>query len=259
MDVIFCRNVLMYFSRETAARVITKLRQCLVEGGWLFTSATDAPRDLFAGFAVHEAEGTMVYRRCDEETPTARPASFMVTLPPIDPPVTKLAGGKARKETWNEAGIATKASTVPQTAPAPVAKEPRLGTACDLRHRARSLADEGRFSEALATIDLAIQADKIDAMSHYLRGVILHEQNAEAEAAVSLNRALFLDPSFVMAHVTLGNLMRRGGKERAARRCFDNARDILSRHERDAVLPESGGMTAGRLLHIISTPQEAAA
>jgi chemotaxis protein methyltransferase CheR len=89
--------------------------------------------------------------------------------------------------------------------------------------------------------------------------VILHEKNLDGEATVALNRALYLDPSFVLAHVTLGNLMRRGGKEKAARRCFDNARDILRREHRDMVLPESGGMTAGRLLHMISTPQESAA
>jgi hypothetical protein len=53
--------------------------------------------------------------------------------------------------------------------------------------------------------------------------------------------------------------MRRGGKEKAARRCFENAREILGRMDRDTVLPESGGMTAGRLLRMIPTTQEAAA
>jgi chemotaxis protein methyltransferase CheR len=130
---------------------------------------------------------------------------------------------------------------------------------CDLRHQARSLADKGRLDEALAAIDLAIESDKLDVLAHYLRGVILHEQNKEIEASASLHRALYLDPAFVLAHVALGNLMRRNGKEKTARRCFDNARDLLSREDRDMVLPESGGMTAGRLLHMISTPKETAA
>src|SRR5262249_41291670 len=38
MDVIFCRNVLMYFSREHATRVAARLHASLMEGGWLFTS-----------------------------------------------------------------------------------------------------------------------------------------------------------------------------------------------------------------------------
>jgi chemotaxis protein methyltransferase CheR len=258
LDVIFCRNVLMYFSRETAAKVIAKLRKCLVDGGWLFTSATDAPRDLFAGFAVHEAEGTVVYRRCSDDPSAAKPTPVFFNLPSLssptaDPFSSKFAIEPARVPHEHT----TKAE--PSSPPPVVEKVPVPALDADLRHRARSLADQGRFDEALAAIDLAILSDKLDALAHYLRGVILHEQSAEAEAVTSLNRALFLDPSFVLAHVTLGNLMRRVGKERAARRHFDNAREILSRLERDAVLPESGGMSAGRLLHILSTPQAAAA
>ena len=259
LDVIFCRNVLMYFSRETAAKVIGKLRQCLVEDGWLFTSATDAPRDLFTGFAVHEAEGTIVYRRCAENAPAQKPAPFFLNDSPIELPSSgSLTVRTIRKEPAPKAARpAVPARPVP-TPPVAVAK-PVESPAAELRHQARALADEGRFDQALVAIDRAIEADKLDALSHYLRGVILHEQNLENDATVSLNRALYLDPCFVLAHVTLGNIMRRGGKEKVARRCFDNARDLLGKQDRDAVLPESGGMTAGRLLHIISTPQEAAA
>ena len=35
MDVILCRNVLMYFTPEQAGNVIRKLHHCLVDGGWL--------------------------------------------------------------------------------------------------------------------------------------------------------------------------------------------------------------------------------
>ena len=35
MDIIFCRNVLMYFSRERAISIIEKLARCLTNGGWL--------------------------------------------------------------------------------------------------------------------------------------------------------------------------------------------------------------------------------
>ena len=38
MDVIFCRNVLMYFSPERVRAVAGKLRRSLLDGGWLFVS-----------------------------------------------------------------------------------------------------------------------------------------------------------------------------------------------------------------------------
>lgn len=256
MDVIFCRNVLMYFSRETAAKVIAKLRHSLAEDGWFFTSATDAPRELFTGFTSHEAEGTIVYRRC------AIDATVNETAPGSLVSVQREVGAKTPESALRKAPSA-KRKVIPSALPKPPAPPSSatqgIAVSCALRHQARSLADKGRLDEALATIDLAIESDKLDVLNHYLRGVILHEQNKEIEAAASLHRALYLDPGFVLAHVALGNLMRRNGKEKSARRCFDNACDLLSREDRDTVLPESGGMTAGRLLHMISTPKEVAA
>ena len=40
-DVIFCRNVLVYFSAEAAAKVLLRLRDCLRPGGYLFLAALD--------------------------------------------------------------------------------------------------------------------------------------------------------------------------------------------------------------------------
>ncbi len=36
MDMIFCRNVLIYFDKETQGRVLRKLASCLAPGGYLF-------------------------------------------------------------------------------------------------------------------------------------------------------------------------------------------------------------------------------
>ena len=43
MDVIFCRNVLMYFSAEMRAAVIHRLTRSLKEGGWLILSPSETP------------------------------------------------------------------------------------------------------------------------------------------------------------------------------------------------------------------------
>jgi chemotaxis protein methyltransferase CheR len=36
VDAIFCRNVIIYFNRETQERILRKLAECLVGGGYLF-------------------------------------------------------------------------------------------------------------------------------------------------------------------------------------------------------------------------------
>ena len=47
MDIIFCRNVLMYFSPQRAQQVIHNLYRCLVDGGWLIVRRPIANRKRF--------------------------------------------------------------------------------------------------------------------------------------------------------------------------------------------------------------------
>jgi chemotaxis protein methyltransferase CheR len=145
--------------------------------------------------------------------------------------------------------------------PEPVPLAPPLPPALpeertDHAAEARRLANEGRLAEALAACDRALAEDKLVAAHHYLRGVILQEQTALEEAATAFKRALYLDPDFVVSHFALGHLRLRQGRNREAARCFGNARSLVRTRPPEAVLPESDGITAGRLLAILAAMDE---
>lgn len=63
MDVIFCRNVLMYFSHDTMKKVIKKLYNSLVNGGYLIVSHTEASHVLFKDFVTVRYDGAIVYKK----------------------------------------------------------------------------------------------------------------------------------------------------------------------------------------------------
>src|SRR5205085_2583027 len=42
MDVILCRNVLIYFTREAQRATVARLQRTLVPGGWLSVGAAEA-------------------------------------------------------------------------------------------------------------------------------------------------------------------------------------------------------------------------
>ena len=125
--------------------------------------------------------------------------------------------------------------------------EPR---ACSLL--ARALANQGRLADALAWCDRWIAADKLDTAGHYLRAVILLEHGRPDEARRSLQHALYLDPDFVLAHFALGNLARSRGKSEEADKHIANALHLLGRYQPNDLLPESEGLTAGRLTETIT-------
>jgi chemotaxis protein methyltransferase CheR len=117
---------------------------------------------------------------------------------------------------------------------------------------ARAYANQGRLPQALAWCEQALAVNKVDPNLYYLHATILLECGREAEARLSLTHALHLDPCFVLAHFTLGNLARQRRAFTEADTHFAAALVLLQRYQPEDVLPESEGMSAGRLAQIIT-------
>jgi chemotaxis protein methyltransferase CheR len=61
-DAIFCRNVLIYFDRPTQERILHKLADCLLPGGFLFVGHSETLHDMRLPLTP---AGTALYRRSD--------------------------------------------------------------------------------------------------------------------------------------------------------------------------------------------------
>jgi chemotaxis protein methyltransferase CheR len=244
MDVIFCRNVLMYFTAERVKEVSGNLYRSLVDGGWLAVSPTETSNILFSSFSAVQFPGVALYRK----NAGAAPKPVV-----IEPP----------------APICVEPDTVPWQASSPplepVTAEPLpLGQQRDavaddldgghaLSATARRCANEGRLTDAIEWCEKAIAAHKTNPANHYLLATVRQEQGQPEAAVQSLMRALYLNPSFVLAHFGLANLALSLGRRREARRHFANALATLHAHTPNEILPESEGLTAGRLAEIITS------
>src|SRR5438477_1197374 len=63
MDLIFCRNVLMYFSPAQAANFVRGFHRALVGSGWLFVSAVEASTEMFSQFVPECTGDAVTYRK----------------------------------------------------------------------------------------------------------------------------------------------------------------------------------------------------
>jgi chemotaxis protein methyltransferase CheR len=63
VDIIFCRNVLIYFDQLTNKQVIRSLHQVLSPGGYLFLGHAESISDIDIGFNKVDSDKTFYYRK----------------------------------------------------------------------------------------------------------------------------------------------------------------------------------------------------
>lgn len=283
MDIIFCRNVLMYFGEEQAGRVIGNFHRALLDGGWLLVSPCETSAAIFGRFDAIAFPGAVFYRKGGNGKETAAfscPLSPVEPLPlraeqqstaplpvpgkPLPPENREEKACHAESSAYEEAvalhrqgdylQAAEKLCGFLSEARTAGASPPMSGKAAALL--AQLFADMGNLTEALRWSEEAIAADKLNAELHYLRATIFQERGAMDDAVAALKRALYLDHSFVLSHFALGNLTLRQGKKTESDRHFDNALELLRSYCDDHPVPGSDGITAGRLARIIAATRE---
>ena len=268
LDLIVCRNVLMYFVPEVATAVIGRLRDCLVPGGCLVLGAGEVGlAHQLPGLAPTENVGILVRSgprpvASDDASPVPAPPTA-VLLSPIpaqrvspSPPRGLPGGAETPDPTAWEQYAAGRYAEAADTAAGLARDAGRAGSPAWTRAvqiLVRSLANLREHGRADAEALRAIALDILNPELHYLRASILLEagQDRLPLAREELQRALYLDSRFALAHVLLGELARAGGEEPAARRHFRTARDIAAALPRDAVLAGGEGMSAGNLAALL--------
>ncbi|MEW6432454.1 MAG: CheR family methyltransferase [Myxococcota bacterium] len=84
LDVIFCRNVIIYFDQPTIVGVMERFYEALRPGGWLFLGYSESLFKISTRFEMVEVGGTFAYQRPTREG-RVRPGGFLVrTLAPPD-------------------------------------------------------------------------------------------------------------------------------------------------------------------------------
>jgi chemotaxis protein methyltransferase CheR len=276
IDLIFCRNVLMYFAPQRAEKVSHNLYRSLVDGGWLIVSPSETSHVLFSEFVAVNYPGVIVYKKDGRRVQAAeiRPdrlfeepklsyqppwtgaESVVSILPDFRdlPPPTSEGTEKAdvRPTPYGEAAVLYEKGRYAEAAEKLIlwlSMQPDDRKAVALL--ARVYANQGKLNEALEACEDALGTDKLDAALHYLRAAIVQEQGLVDEARASLKRALYLDPHLVLAHFALGNLNLQQGRLNESTKNFENALSLSSAYRQDEILPESEGLTAGRLAEII--------
>jgi len=272
-DVIFCRNVLMYFTKENAQRVVQRFARALAPGGYLFLGHAENLRGLSLDFELRHTHSTFYYQRKPISTETALALAPLELFDP--PPRAALALDWA--STWLEtvqrssdrilALTAKNAEPPPPLAAAQASPRLELGRALQLlsqerftealevlpdpvNHardvdlallRAALLTHSGRLQEAELACAELLSTDGLNAGAHYLRA-LCRERSGDSRTAIEYNQiAAYLEPSFAMPHLHWGLIARRTGDRSTALRELSQAVLLLQREDASRLLLFGGG------------------
>lgn len=239
LDVIICRNVVIYFSPENVAELVPCFRETLVDGGWLVMGHAEPNTDLFRSFRTVTQPGAVLYQRVDrpEAAIAFRPPFPAAPCAPLPLPLPETRRPRLPLQSRPLAPTMTpqfQAQTAPQPQPE------------DL-NRVRDLADQGRWDEALAVCDGLIAANALDSRAHFYRALVREQQGDAEGCETSLRRAIYLDRHFVLPHYHLGLFLWRRDNLPGALRSFRNVLALLDRLPEDHALDDGDSITVGQL------------
>jgi chemotaxis protein methyltransferase CheR len=262
-DLVFCRNVIIYFDTPTTQQVLAHFHSVLAPGGYLFLGYSESLFRLFEGFELTEVAGAFLYRRPETPVraggpvgpiPTPRPGAYPAAHPPpvhhLEMPRTPPARAKAPA-----AGAGPRTESPPPESP-PLAPQEyldgaialfadgRFGAARELLERLLEKGGEDlavrltlanlygvlrQPDRARSSYQAALALEPLSAEAHLFFGIHLLSVGEPDPAAMELSRALFLDPDLALAHYYLGRCREAQRDPQRARLAYRNAIEAFGR------------------------------
>jgi chemotaxis protein methyltransferase CheR len=249
-DIIFCRNVLIYFRLPADNLIIQGFYDSLAPGGYLFLGYSETLSKFTSDFVLRRDQETFYY----EKVPGVKGRHLIEILAEND---LKAAVPKAP------------AKPQPATCDHTLEDAHRLHECGDLDGAqaicrslllrgldeeesrlllARILLDRGELENSLVECEKVLDRNPMSAHVYFMKGLIFINLRLDERAADQFRKAIYLNKNFMMAHFYLAELHRSRGRTREALKHYRNAIQILKKLDENEAPEFSGGFSRKILL-----------
>jgi chemotaxis protein methyltransferase CheR len=225
-DVVFCRNVMMYFTPKCAKAVVERITRSLAPGGYLFLGHAENLRGMSHEFHLCHTHNAFYYQRRTPGDEATQGLPWSYPSPPqrqAEAPID--AGGHDWFEAIGTAAdnirvLASSSMQMAAVAPAPVLAGPAALLAlaapgCDLRPPLDLLSQE-RFGEALGLVAALPPESAGDPDVLLLEAVLLAHSGHPDRAAAVCSELLLIDELNAGAHYVLALCCEGAGQRSQA-------------------------------------------
>lgn len=247
-DLILCRNVFIYFSNATIAKMMKKISASLVHEGVILLGASDPICIEDTDLILHHHQGLFLSRKKSSDQTEKNffiKKQVHLELPPIIKITEARVNDLLERGNWQDLlNLLDDASSN--------ALRPEFV----LSAKAKALASLGQLDKALACCEKNLALDVINKQTHFLYALILIELDQLRDAESALRKALFLDYQFVEAHYQLGLLLFKKNQIEAGLKSLNNALMVVEKNDASINVDGFPWMTYGRLAKILKAEIE---
>ena len=203
-DIVFCRNLLIYFDRATQDRAVEVLRRLLKPNGVLFVGPSESNLFLDHGFVSIKVPLAFAFRQSD----SVQHATDTATAPARTQPEIASPSTPPKSSPTNRAKLVVSSrSSTPAKPTAP------SGAA---QYDAFRLADQGRLTEASKSCEEYLRQHGPSAHIFYLIGLMRAAAGDLVQGGQYYRKALYLEPNHRDTLLHLGLLLEKQGDDAGA-------------------------------------------
>ncbi len=231
VDILFCRNVLIYFDPQKTQKVIENFFHCLSPEGYLFLGHAETLWQITDQFESIEFPHTFIFRKRRQRDHKVGGRPIMV-LPEgsfnASPPSHSLEFGSE---------IGQKKDPLPaqprEDIPHGVSGKPNIENVQSYFSLATRLANEAKYQEAYEVLSKIITEDNLNGEAYYLLGILSYKIGNLLEAESHFRRVLYVNPDSPLAYFNLGTIYLYQGRVKEATREFQNTIRLLEKRSKD--------------------------
>jgi chemotaxis protein methyltransferase WspC len=201
-DIVFCRNLLIYFDRSTKERTIRTLERLLITDGLLFVGHAETGLLLKSRFSLVPHSLAFAYRKASVSRPMVKHDSL----------------GDRKKHHPPKQRI----SQHPQPQRPPIPQPSLLDTA-------KTLADQGSLLQACQLCQDYLNKNLGSVEAYVLLGQVQQAMGENEQAAASFQKAIYLQPNHEAALIHLALLREHQGDIANARLLWQRVQRIHHR------------------------------
>lgn len=245
IDIIFYRNVSIYFDPATNQKILHKLYDTLKPGGYLIPGTTETMQYRTNPFTLLESESVFYLQKTITPTTTYRPFKLAVTKPKTLKPKSIL------RQKEHELGTATQEKSKKLLSIKQAVKyliEHKFDMAADILNGlieekmeeeealvllANLQFNRGNLESAEEIIERLLMVNDIHPEAFLLLGMIKKSSGDLVHARQHLQKALFLQANMWIANYHLAEIYRSTGKASQARREYSNTLKKIRKEKTD--------------------------